>query len=246
MKYGIICAMKEEIELLTKDIICTNTTNIGMREYIQGNLYGKDVIIVMSRIGKVAAAITITTLINRFDIDAVIFCGTAGGVSKDINVGDVVVAKSLVQHDFSVGDRLFNIPMINKDYFETDSHISKKFYDVIKNYINNGYKDIPDIYLKEFNMQNPNVVLGIIASGDQFVCTNEKNDWLRENIPDITCVEMEGASVAQVCYEFNIPFVVFRVISDSANNNASVDFDRFAQNIASYVTRGIVKSFLEL
>lgn len=246
MKYGIICAMKEEIELLTKDIICTNTTNIGMREYIQGNLYGKDVIIVMSRIGKVAAAITITTLINRFDIDAVIFCGTAGGVSKDINVGDVVVAKSLVQHDFSVGDRLFNIPMINKDYFETDSHISKKFYDVIKNYINNGYKDIPDIYLKEFNMQNPNVVLGIIASGDQFVCTNEKNDWLRENIPDITCVEMEGASVAQVCYEFNMPFVVFRVISDSANNNASVDFDRFAQNIASYVTRGIVKSFLEL
>ena len=86
MKYGIICAMKEEIELIRQDISSASITVIGDREFISGNLYGNSAVLVMSRIGKVAAATTATVLIDRFNVDAIIFCGTAGGILSLIHI----------------------------------------------------------------------------------------------------------------------------------------------------------------
>ncbi|MEG0693666.1 MAG: 5'-methylthioadenosine/adenosylhomocysteine nucleosidase, partial [Oscillospiraceae bacterium] len=86
--------------------------------------------------------------------------------------------------------------------------------------------------------------VGTIASGDQFINDKFKNQWLEENIPNLKCVEMEGAAVAQVCYEFDIPFAVIRVISDSANDTSGPDFDRFALEAMCHFTRGSLKAFL--
>jgi len=246
MKYGLICAMSEEIDLLVKDIKETNSVTIAGRQFIEGELYGKQVVLVMSRIGKVASASTATTLIDRFNVDNVIFCGTAGGIDKSLNVGDVVIGDLTVQHDVVVFDELFTIPRINKDYFESDEKLTQGLYSAVKEYIDNELtNDIPKKHLDEFNIKSPKVVIGTIASGDQFICDGSRNEWLEEHVKNIKCVEMEGAAVAQVCYEFNVPFAIVRVISDSANDCSCVDFDTFVLEAASHFTRGSMKSFLQ-
>lgn len=245
MKYGIICAMEAEINLLEKDICASKTTVIANRTFIEGTLYGKEVVLVMSRIGKVASASTATTLIDRFLVDNVIFCGTAGGIDKSLNVGDVVIGDLTVQHDVVVGNDLFIIPRINIDYFKSDESLTNKMHDAVKAYIEEELtSDIPQKHLDEFNIKQPKVVIGTIASGDQFICDGSKNAWLEQNVRNIKCVEMEGAAVAQVCHEFGVPFSIIRVISDSASDSAGVDFDAFVLEAACHFTRGSMKAFL--
>lgn len=245
MKYGIICAVEGEINLLLNDIESTKTTRIAGRDFIQGTLYGSQVVLVMSRIGKVASASTATTLIDRFDIDCVLFCGTAGGVSNDLNVGDVVVGDFSVQHDFTAGEP-FVIPRLNVGYFESDKALTNRLFGAVVTYIKNDlHREIPQQHLDEFNIVNPKVVLGTVASGDQFICDGSKNNWFSENVRNIKCVEMEGAAVAQICYEFDVPFCLVRVVSDSATESASVDFDAFILEAASHYSCGIVKAFLK-
>ncbi len=245
MRYGIICAVDQEIDLIKKDIIGEKTATIARRDFIEGKLYGKDVVLVMSRVGKVASASTATTLIDRYNVDNIIFCGTAGGVDKSLNVGDVVVADNLVQHDVFDGAQFFKIPRLGVSDFAPDKSLSEAMHRGIDSYIKNELKsDIPQKHLDEFNIVNPKVAVGTIASGDQFINDKKKNQWLEENIPNIKCVEMEGAAVAQVCYEFDIPFAVIRVISDSANDSSGVDFDRFALEAMCHFTRGSLKAFL--
>ena len=105
-------------------------------------------------------------------------------------------------------------------------------------------QDIPKEYLDEFGIVSPKAQLGTIASGDQFICDNEKNAWLADHIENLQCVEMEGAAVAQICYEFGIPFAVLRVISDSANSDSNIDFMRFVAEAACHFTRGGLRAFL--
>lgn len=247
MKYGIVCAMEEEIRLLASDMQVDSTEIIAKREFFSGKLYGKEVVLVKSMIGKVASASTVTTLIDRFKVDKVIFCGTAGGIDKALNVGDVVIADKLIQHDFDQGDPslLFVIPGHNIAYFETDKELSSQIEKAVLDYTNGSYRDdIPKEYLDEFKITAPKTVRGTIASGDQFICDKEKNVWLEEKIDNLKCVEMEGASVAQICREFTVPLAVIRVISDSANDDSGVDFMKFVANAACHFTRGIIKAFL--
>ena len=105
-------------------------------------------------------------------------------------------------------------------------------------------QDIPKEYLDEFGIVSPKVQLCTIASGDQFICDNEKNTWLADHNENLQCGEMEGAAVAQVCYEFGTPFAVLRVISDSANSSANIDFMRFVEEAACHFTRGALMAFL--
>ncbi len=247
MKLGIICAIEEEIRLIKEDINLKSTDTIANREFYCGELYGQDVVLVMSRIGKVAAALTTTILIEKFAVDTVIFMGVAGGISPELNVGDAVVADSSIQHDFIVPGRpLGQVPIINKSHFETDTTYKKLALDSAKEYIEvQMLKDIPQNYLQEFNITAPKVVSGVIASGDEFICTKEKNKWLYDNIKDCKCAEMEGAATAQVCYEYGVPYTLFRIISDSANDDAGVDFDSFVLNAASHFTKGVLKAFVK-
>ena len=229
MKYGIICAMQEEIELLRADLTETAVTRIAGRDFCAGKLYGRDAVLVMSRIGKVASASTATTLIDRYHPDCVIFCGTAGGVHKSLNVGDVVVGDRLVQHDFFTGVDYFRIPLLDVSYFKADEALSSAMLKAVDHYMKYEMKqDIPKEYLDEFGIVSPKAQLGTIASGDQFICDNEK----------------KGAAVAQICYEFGIPFAVLRVISDSANSDSNIDFMRFVAEAACHFTRGGLRAFL--
>lgn len=246
MKYGVICAFDQEINYICQDLTDGKTTTVARRDYMEGRLYGKEVVLVMSRIGKVAAASTATTLIDRFGVDCVIFCGTAGGISKELNVGDVVVASGLVQHDFFTGSDYFRIPILDISEFPSDEKLSRAMEAGISTYLSaKVYEDIPKSLMEEFHIHAPKAAVGIIASGDQFINDKVKNQWLEENIKGIKCVEMEGAAVAQVCYEFGIPFAVIRVISDSANEESGIAFDKFAEEAMPYFTRGSLKAFFE-
>lgn len=245
MKYGIICAILEEINLLKQDIVLKDTKNIAGRDFLEGTLYGKDVVLVMSNVGKVASALSATLLISKFGVDCVIFCGTAGGIDPVLNVGDVVVADRLIQHDVFDGENYFAIPRLGVVFFDTDKEVSDGMFNAVEEYVTKEmHNDIPQKYLDEFKIKDPKVITGTIASGDQFINDKSKNKWLYDNIKNLKCVEMEGASVAQVCYEFNMPFAVIRVISDSANEDSGPDFDRFALEAMCHFTRGSLKAFL--
>lgn len=245
MRYGIICAVNAEIELIRKDITNEKVTTIARRTYSEGTLYGKDVVLVMSEVGKVASTLTATILISNFDIDCVVFCGTAGGTNADLNVGDVVVANSLIQHDLFNGAEHFKLPMLDVWDFAPDKKLSDDIFKAVESYIfEEGYKEIPQNYLDEFHIKTPKVVMGAIASGDQFINDKEKTKWLSDNINNLQCVEMEGAAVGQVCLDFDIPLAVVRVISDSANEESDFDFFHFAKEAMPYFTRGALKSYL--
>lgn len=246
MTIGVICAMQEEINEIHQDMQSDTTTTIAGREFICGTLYGHNTVLVMSRIGKVAAAITATLLLEHFKVDKILICGTAGGVDPQMNVGDIVVADYSVQHDMNPGDNSFRIPLLNVSYLKSDESLTDLALKAASDYAcNQMTKDIPKEYLDKFHIVSPKAVLGTIASGDQFICEKSKNTWLYEHVNNIKCVEMEGAAVAQVCYEWNVPFTVIRVISDGANDDSGIDFDLFIEKAARYFTRGIVRACFE-
>ena len=110
----------------------------------------------------------------------------------------------------------------------------------VKNYDNY----IPKSERDYFEISNPKIIIGDIASGDQFISSIEKINEIKKKLPTVACVEMEGAAVAQVCYEYKTPFSIVRIISDKANNNAPIDFKRFVNNIASNYALGILENYL--
>jgi adenosylhomocysteine nucleosidase len=244
MTIGIICAMDEEIALLRQDMQAAETKQIAGRTFESGTLYGQNVVLVMSRIGKVATAITTTLLIEQFHVHEILFAGTAGGIGPNVHVGDVVIADQSVQHDFSVdSEPTFRVPLINQSYFPSDPTLTQKAKKAAERYFAEEL-DIPNEHLNEFGIKSPSVFVGTVASGDQFICDPAKKQWLLQHVENIQCVEMEGAAMAQVCYEYEIPYTIIRVISDSADHEAGFSFDSFIQNAARYVTRGCIRCLL--
>ena len=176
MTIGIICAMNEEINLLQQDITAHHVTTIAGRDFHVGTLYGMSVVLVTGRIGKVAAGVTAALLIHHFQVDKIIFSGTAGGVNPDLNVGDAVVADKSVQHDFKLpwGDA-FRIPLLEVSYMESDHELTALAKQAVQDYIDTRMmQDIPQTYLDAFHIRNPKVVTGTIASGDEFVAPRRK------------------------------------------------------------------------
>lgn len=241
---GIMSAMHEEIHLLLEQMVVKSETELGMRTYYTGKLWGKDVVLVFSRWGKVAAASTATTLIDKFGVNELIFSGVAGGINIELKIGDIIIGNELVQHDMDASPLFekFEIPLIEKKKFEADSKISKMLYNSAMRFIKNN--ELDDSIQEEFNLLSPSVYNGIIASGDRFVSDKLEIERLRAELPDLMCVEMEGAAVAQVCYEYGVPFGIVRTISDSANDVAHLDFVSFVDKVASQYTVGILKNYL--
>lgn len=249
MLIGIIGAMQEEIKLLSESMKIKETKLIGMREFYIGELFNKEVVLVFSRWGKVAAASTVTTLIEIFGVDLVLFTGVAGGADKALNIGDIVIADKLVQHDMDAsalpGFKKFEIPLLGIDTFEAQENLISLAEGSASYYISECMEyDVSKSDLEEFNIKIPNIVVGTIASGDLFVADIQKVKSLRSEIQNLKCIEMEGAAVAQVCYEHNVDFIVFRVISDKADEEASINFPKFIDKTASHFTRGIVERFI--
>jgi adenosylhomocysteine nucleosidase len=240
---GIISAMREEVQALLNVLQNISTTEKGMRTYYSGTLFKKKVVIVFSRWGKVASASTTTQLINDFDIDEIIFTGVAGAIHNSLNLGDVVIGNRLYQHDMDASPLYepFEIPILKKKFLVTNN--TAKLIIATHSFLKNYNRFIEQADAIRFDIDKPKVVVGDIASGDQFISSIEKINKLNELIPSAICVEMEGASVAQVCYEYQIPFSIIRVISDKANDNATIDFPKFANSIASYYALGILKNY---
>lgn len=251
MRIGVIGAMLEEIELIKKEMNIEKVEETGKRSYYTGKLYGRDVVLVFSRYGKVASASTVTTLIEKFGAEIIVFTGVAGAVSKELHIGDIVISDRLIQHDMDITPLSpelgrFYIPLINKDYFEVPEELVKKASDSAKVYVMEYMnKEVSKELLREFKIDVPRVVVGTIASGDQFIADSDKIAELASSIENLKCVEMEGAAVAQVCYEHEVPCIIIRVMSDNADEHADVNFTRFIQEAASYFTRGVIRGLVK-
>jgi adenosylhomocysteine nucleosidase len=253
LKVGIVGAMPQEIALLRQDLRNSRTEIRGMREYLQGRLYGKDAVVVFSRCAKVAAASTVTTLIEVFGVDLVVFTGVAGAAAPGLEIGDVVIGTRLVQHDLDARPlfRRFEVPLLGRTAFETPPALVSLASRSAEVYMHTHLgHDVSAETLSAFSIKPPpRVHAGLIMSGDQFVANPATlialQEALREaNLPTALCVEMEGAAVAQVCHEHAVPVVVMRAISDKADHSAAVAFAPFIEKIASHITCGIVRELI--
>ncbi|MBU3134299.1 5'-methylthioadenosine/adenosylhomocysteine nucleosidase [Clostridium gasigenes] len=211
MTLGIISAMSEELELLLTDMKLENKITKANMTFHQGKLWGKDVVAVVSGIGKVNAAVCAQILISEYKADSIINVGVAGGIGKNIYPGDVVVATDLVQHDMDTtvfGYSYGQVPRLDTFAFKCDDNLVRVAL--------GACKEISEI----------NTFSGRIVSGDQFISSLEKIQWFEKEFKAISC-EMEGASIAHVCYLNDVPCVVIRSISDNANNGAHMDYEKF-------------------
>jgi adenosylhomocysteine nucleosidase len=244
-RLGIMTAMNEEFAHLTRHLTNVSSRDIGPRTFHEGTIHGTEVVLVCARIGKVAAATTAMALIHSFDVDSILFTGVAGGIAHHVGVGDIVVGTHLVQHDFDIKGLLgcprFTIPLLNKSHMPTCERLLRIAYEA-------AYKAHRDAeYLEALAAlasREPTTHAGTIASGDIFVSSPEEKAQLLATLPDLLCVEMEGAAVAQVCAEHDIPYVVARVISDAANGDAHVDFAAFLERAAPIASEKFVLHFL--
>jgi len=228
MVLGIISAMTEELELLLKDMDIKEETKKANMTFYRGILENKDIIAVVCGIGKVNAAVCSQILISEFNVDSIINVGVAGGIGKDIYPGDVVVGTNLVQHDMDTtvfGDPHGQIPRLDTFDFKCDEAL-----------VNAALESCEEI-------EEVNTFSGRIISGDQFISSVDKIKWFEKEFNAMAC-EMEGASIAQVCYLNSIPFVVIRSISDNANNGAHMDYEKFIPIAVSNSTK-ILKNMIK-
>lgn len=240
--------MQQEVEGLVANMENVTKESAGQRTYYLGSLFGQEAVVVFSRWGKVAAATTALHLLHQYKPTEIIFTGVAGAIHHELNIGDVVIGKNLYQHDMDARPLMkqFEIPLLGKTYFETDETNRKKAFDAVNTLVqsNDLINSIGQEELNNYNISTPKVVLGDIASGDKFFSTTQQKDELLMFLPDVFCVEMEGAAVAQVCFEYGLPFSIIRIISDVADDNAHIDFPTFISKVASHYSVAIIKNLI--
>lgn len=214
---GIIGAMEEEVVNIKSDLEIISTKNIIGLDFYMGKMSGNNVIIVRSGIGKVNAAICAQILIDLYAVDYIINVGVAGAISRELNIGDVVVSSDTVHHDFDTskfGDPVGVISRMDESFFKADETLIA----------------LAGEAFEKLNTENK-LYVGRIASGDQFISGQEQKNKIWLNFKPL-CVEMEGAAIAHTCYLNKIPFVIIRSISDRADEAAEVSFDKFVQHAA--------------
>jgi adenosylhomocysteine/aminodeoxyfutalosine nucleosidase len=209
MKIAILGAMREEIEPILPKIENLQKHEYAANIYYTGKLCGKEIAMAYSKIGKVNAALTATVLIEKFGCQKLLFSGVAGGINENLKIGDLIFAQKLVQHDVDItafGHPWGFIPE-SGDFIEADeslNELAKKVADKL------GVK----------------IIGGTIATGDQFIASEEKKEWIKTTY-NADALEMEGASVGYVCQCLGVPFFVLRAISDTADMDAGFSFEEF-------------------
>ena len=246
---GIMGAIPQEINGVVNLLTNKQEHKIGRRSYFTGELNNQKVVVVFSRVGKVAASATVTTLILEFKVSELIFTGVAGGIHADVKIGDIVLGQSLIQHDMNAQPLFpaYEIPMLGKAYFEADSSQLEVATTAILEILEEQHLHnvISEKDLDKFNIHQPQLHVGLIGSGDLFFSTNSQKEKLQQNLPEMLCVEMEGAAVAQVCYEFDIPFIIIRTISDDADDHSTLDFNSFIEKISNVYSIEIIKNIIK-
>ena len=245
---GILGAMAQEIDEVKALLKDKTVVKIANREFVVGKINGMACVVAFSKWGKVAATITATLLIQEFGVTDLFFIGTAGALADGLKVGDIVISKRLVQHDLDARPIIsrFELPLLNRVYVDSAPELTELAGKAVTNLLDKGVENmVGEAAVKEFNLA-PKLYFGDIASGDQFINSIEKRDEILSLLPDVLCVEMEGAAVAQVCLEFGTPFTVIRTISDTADHNARVDFGKFIVEVANAYSRGIISEIMKL
>ncbi|CAL6012337.1 5'-methylthioadenosine_nucleosidase / S-adenosylhomocysteine nucleosidase [Hexamita inflata] len=243
---GLLCATDREFETLQKNCEHLEKVEVMGRTFYQGEFQKKKVVLSKCGVGKVSCALTVAAFHLQFKCTKLVFVGTAGALSKDLRVGDIVVSSGCVQHDFdgrpfvekclvfSVGKKV--IPAA-EDLVKLCQSAAEKFV---------SSKQISQAVLDEFTITSQKVVSGIIASGDQFVSSPEMKNAILEFTPEAMCCEMEGAAVAQACFELKMDYCVVRVVSDSGDGSAFVDYEKFCDKLAGVVCFGVLKEVVEM
>lgn len=244
-RLGVVVAMDEEFERISKLLESADVVHVGPREFLCAQLNGVEVVCVRCRIGKVAAASTVTTLVNRFDVDAVVFTGVAGGLGSEVRVGDLVIAETLMQHDIDLkgvlGCRRFDIPLLGMSRMPCSPELLGIADVSARSVIESvEYQSL----IKRFSPYTPQTHIGTIASGDTFICSSGEREELVRAIPDLLCVEMEGGAVSQVCLEFGVPYVGCRIVSDTADTDAVFDFGAFLESAAAVGSELFISEFV--
>ncbi|GAB7537471.1 5'-methylthioadenosine/adenosylhomocysteine nucleosidase [Burkholderia sp. 3C] len=242
---GILAALPQELGDLVAAMRAegaVETIALGQREYHVGTAYGVPCVVTLARVGKVAAATTATALIHRFDVRAIVFAGVAGGVSREVAVGDVVVAQALLQHDLDASPIFprHEVPLLGITRFAADAALSARLHAACDAFV----AEHGEALKARFRLRGARVHAGLIISGDRFVSSEPEVVALREALPDALAVEMEGAALAQVCYEYGVPCAVVRTISDTADDHATASFTNFLTEIAAAYSSEILKGFL--
>ncbi|QIH76177.1 5'-methylthioadenosine/adenosylhomocysteine nucleosidase [Macrococcoides canis] len=224
---GIIGAMEEEVAILKDEIQGLTTEKIAHVEVYKGTLFGKEVVLMQSGIGKVNAAICTTLLISNFKPDYIINTGSAGGLGSGLKVGDILVSTEVLHHDVDATEFGYTegqVPMMPASYPADDMLVDKT--------------------TSAINKHAYTAHTGLIVSGDSFIGSAEKKAVILEKFPHAMAVEMEAAAVAQTCYQFSTPFIITRAVSDLANGEAEMSFEQFLK-VACVSSSNIVKSLLE-
>ena len=225
---AILSAMHEELRALLTLLDDRHTVRLAGRDFHHGTIHDQPVVLVLSGIGKVAATTTAVLLMHAYDAHQLVFTGVAGGLGEGVNVGDVVVARQLLQHDMDASPLFprFEVPLTGRSHFDADPALSDALAGAASGIL------------------GTRVHRGLIVSGDRFIASAADGAALRSLLPDALAVEMEGAAVAQACADFGRPFAIVRTISDRADDEAHLDFARFIEEVASATTRAIVEGWL--
>lgn len=246
---GIMGAMPEEIDSVVQLLEDIEQSTAAGRIYFAGRIDGIKTVVVISGWGKVAAAATVSTLIHKFNITELIFTGVAGALNEGLKIGDIVIGNRLLQHDMDARPFIprYEIPLLKKTFFECFSSQLSMATTAVQNLLenNNLHSLIPGEALLEFKINSPKLYIGDIASGDQFFSDAKRKLQLFHDLPGVLCVEMEGAAVAQVCYENDIPFTIIRTISDAADEQSHIDFAAFISKIAGKYSAAIIKNIYQ-
>lgn len=210
MKIGIIAAMEEELKLLVENLEDKSQETVLSNVYYSGRYGEHELVLVQSGVGKVMSAMSVAILVESFKVDAIINTGSAGAVATGLNVGDVVVADTLVYHDVDLTAFGYDYGQMSMQplYFHSDKTFVSTFEAVL-------------------SKEEMTSKVGLIATGDSFIADQEKIDVIKGHFPQVLAVEMEGAAIAQAAQATGKPFVVVRAMSDTAAHDANITFDEF-------------------
>ena len=229
MKLGILGAMAVEIETLKENMVDMRKTQRTGMVFYEGKLQGMDAVLVQSGIGKVNAAVCTQILCDCFGVTHVVNTGIAGSLLAELDIGDLVISRDAIHHDFDLrfwGRPIGQVPGFDVTAFPADEKMVELAFAAAEG-VNSGHTRI-----------------GRVASGDQFICSKEQKEKIIADTQGI-CAEMEGASIAHTAYRNGIPFVIIRAISDKADDSAEMDYPTFeaiAANRCAQVTMAMAKA----
>ena len=225
MKIGIIAAMSSEYKQVAQLLENKKEYTEGIYEYTEGTIKNNTIILTKCGIGKVNAAVGAVELIRTFQPDCVISTGVAGGIDKCLKVMDVVASAQIVYHDVWCGEgnaygQIQGMPT----FFE-------------------GNKTLFDCAIS-LDTETP-IHGGLICSGDKFITDREELDVIKGNFPEGLAVDMESGSIAQVCHIYKVPFISFRIISDTPG--AENHWEQYTNFWGEMADRSfdVTKAFLE-